>query len=1002
MPRLSKIGAACLAAFGYSSGSLFAANFLVIGGGGGGGGGAGGGGGSGGYRTSTGTSGGNTSAESPLNLNPLLSYTVIVGAGGAGGAPYLQGVSGTNSVFSSITSIGGGFGGGHSQAIPAGTGGSGGGAGGGLNSNNTAGSGTANQGFNGGIANNSPSAYGAGGGGGASAVGNNGSAGSATGSGGNGLSNSITGTAVTRAGGGGGGTNLNVGAAGGSGGGGASGNIATKGTVNTGSGGGAGVFTGSTYTAGAGGGSGVVIISYTSPTQLFGGGTVTFVGGNWIHTFTTSGTLVPASTFTASTVIVGGGGGSGYSVGGGAGAGGLLSSTFTLDANSNYIVTVGSGGSGSTTNPSNGTAGTGSSFLTITTAGGGRGANYGENTAGAGGSGAGAAGAPNTLYTAGSGNTPATTPAQGNNGGANAVSGAVGQRNSGGGGGAGAVGQTGTTTKPGNGGAGSINPIAGSTTGQNVGGIYYLAGGGGGGSDTGNTNQGLGGNGGGGAGGIPASINGVAGTVNTGGGGGGGYSVGGVGANGGSGVVIISYAGAQRMAGGNVTFVGGNTIHTFTSSGYLSALKLVDRSLRFKASTTSYLTRTPTVAGNQQIFTFSSWVKRGALSVDHSIWGARQLSTSNPYFWLAFNASTDILSLNTNNGSLLTTQVFRDPAAWYHIVVSIDTTQATAANRMKLYVNGLQITSFSTATYPTQNTNMGVNSTIAHWIGIITNGIGGFSSAFDGYQTEINFIDGQALTPSSFGGYNSFGVWQPTQYLGSYGTNGFYLPFTDNTSATTIGYDFSPNQNNWTANGFTLTPTTSVNYDSMTDVPTLTSETAANYAVLNSLANGGTLSNANLTTTGGDRWSISSIGMTSGKFYAEVTITTVGTESSVGIANRAWATGEQPLVGNLNTGSWGYWNSGNKANNTNAAYGASYTTGDVIGIAFDADIGTLTFYKNGVSQGAAFTGLLSSTYFFAVEGRTSGTANNCSINFGQKPFTQTVPTGFVALNTFNM
>jgi hypothetical protein len=104
---------------------------------------------------------------------------------------------------------------------------------------------------------------------------------------------------------------------------------------------------------------------------------------------------------------------------------------------------------------------------------------------------------------------------------------------------------------------------------------------------------------------------------------------------------------------------------------------------------------------------------------------------------------------------------------------------------------------------------------------------------YDGYLTEINFIDGQALTPNSFGTINSYGVWQPITYGGSYGTNGFYLPFTNNASTTTLGYDFSPQGNNWTTNNISLTAGST--YDSMTDVPTLTSATAANYAVMNPL-----------------------------------------------------------------------------------------------------------------------------------------------------------------------
>jgi hypothetical protein len=174
--------------------------------------------------------------------------------------------------------------------------------------------------------------------------------------------------------------------------------------------------------------------------------------------------------------------------------------------------------------------------------------------------------------------------------------------------------------------------------------------------------------------------------------------------------------------------------------------------------------------------------------------------------------------------------------------------------------------------------------------------------------------------------------------------------------------------------------------------------------VLNPLANSSTLINANLTTNGGDKWSISTIGMSSGKWYCEINVVAVGAESSVGISSQPYS-GSAPIVGGTAT-SWGYYsNNGNKFNNTagpGVSYGSSYTTSDVIGIAFDADAGTLTFYKNNVSQGTAYTGLTSGPYYFAVEGRTSSAANNCAVNFGQRPFSYTPPSGFKALNTQNL
>jgi len=994
MPRLSKIGAACLAAFGYTQGtSTITANYLVVAGGGGGGDGYGGGGGAGGLLLGI------------TSLNFTQNYVVTVGAGGTGSSSNaLRGSQGSNSIFSSFATAIGGGGGGSSPDVSSANaiGGDGGSAGGGAANatggtvTTAGGTGTSGQGNNGGSGiTNSTTYRSAGGGGGSSAVGGSGTTG-ATGSGGNGTASSISGSSVTYAGGGGGGGFGTTRGLGGNGGGGAGGLASStapvSGIANLGGGGGGGADV-STFN-GAGGGSGVVIVSYASPTQLFGGGTVTYSGGNWIHTFTTSGTLVPATTFTANYLLVAGGGAGGGGIvtgsgGGGGGAGGIVSGTgLTFDTNSNYIITVGAGGSGTVgIQGTNGGTSNISSIVTSTGGGGGGNSTYTGLNGGSGGGG----------YKAGAG----TGVAGQGNAGAQSITGSSGS----GGGGASTAG-TSSNVSPvalGNGGNGSASSLSGAS-------VIYAGGGGGGRYNVETGGAGAGGTGGGGGGGSAAA--GTAGTAGLGGGGGGGAGGSGAayaGGAGGSGIVIISYAGAQRMAGGTVTFVGGNTIHTFTSSGYLSALKLVNNSLRFKSSTSSSLTRTPTVAGNRKTWTWSGWVKRGALGVTHGLFAANFNTTGGlHYFYFTTNDNlVTYIELSAGIKTLWSTNaVFRDPAAWYHIVIAFDTTQAAVANMCKMYVNGVlqsATTSNVSATYISQNADGWINNTTAHYIG---SGQSSYGYYFDGYMTEINFVNGQALTPSSFGGYNSFGVWQPTQYLGSYGTNGFYLPFTNNASSTTIGYDFSPNQNNWTANGFTLTPTTSVNYDSMTDVPTLTSETAANYPVFNPLVIAGgttTYSNANLATstvfatTYGKP--LATFGITSGKFYWEVTIIAVGSAAVVGVGDGSAPSATTGLGGAA--GELSYLSStGQKyTNNVASAYGATYTTNDVIGVAYDADAGSITFYKNGASQGI-ITGL--SGLKFPAVGATGASASQYAINFGQQPFIGTIPVGFVRLNTFNM
>jgi hypothetical protein len=1000
MPRLSKIGAAALAAFGWTGLSSVSASYLVVAAGGGGGrGNAGqGAGGAGGFLTGTTT------------LNPTQSYTVTVGAGGAGATvDVTNGVNGGNSVFNAITATGGGFGAG-GVAVNGGSGGSGGGASAHGGTSSTGGAGTAGQGNNGGNGFDSTGA----GGGGANAVGSNGSLLNG-GNGGAGLANPITGSTTGElsggiyylAGGGGGGSVSSIGSGGlgGTGGGGAGSASQSipggNGTANLGGGGGGGGRTaGSNNSNGGQGGSGVVIISYVGA-QQFGGGVVTSSGGNTIHTFTTSGTLSPLSTLTANFLVVAGGGGGGAYNGGGGGAGGLrssvtntggggsLESSLTIDTNSIYTVTVGAGGSGQISSTQS-VAGSNSSFLSIASIGGGKGGGYTGSfySASTGGSGGGAP------YAAG-GPGAAGTANQGFAGGDG-----DGGTNSGGGGGAGAVGGNATASVGGSGGVGVAVAISGTST-------FYAGGGGGAGYPAGGGSAGTGGNGGGGNGG--ANSAGTSGTANTGGGGGGSQDTNNpptnAGGNGGSGVVIISYPGStQQMAGGTVTVAGGNVIHTFTSSGYLTPIVLTTNSLRFRSSASASLSRTPTVASNRTTWTWSGWVKRAEITTtERTFFGAG--TDGNNFTALAW-INDGLYFQNYTSGTQTitnTTAVFRDPSAWYHIVLAIDTTQATAANRAKIYVNGVQQAGFSGTPFSSSQ-QFWINFTYTHRIG--SRQLSSADSFSEQYMADINFIDGQALTPNSFGTSNGLGVWQPIRYGGSYGTNGFYLPFTNTTSTTTLGYDFSPQGNNWTTNNISLTAGTT--YDSMTDVPTLTSATAANYCVLNPIFNVNgtnvTYSNGNLTfshpANSGNAQLMAirgTIALPAGKYYWEY-IVGATVNDQVGIGNNV-AFGGSPD----GTAGARYINSGAfQSNYTNPPSAASYTTGDVIGMAYDQPNGTLAFYKNNSLQGTITAISTTEVFFPSRSPNSSGTGGAGSFNFGQQPFTYTPPTGFVALNTFNL
>jgi len=450
----------------------------------------------------------------------------------------------------------------------------------------------------------------------------------------------------------------------------------------------------------------------------------------------------------------------------------------------------------------------------------------------------------------------------------------------------------------------------------------------------------------------------------------------------------------------------------------------ISRSLRFRSSANAYLSRTPSVAGNRKTWTYSVWVKRGALSPNIS--GMSLLDAGRPNNpWTLIGLSTDS-NYSADNGitvattagvspGVYTSASYRDPSSWYHIVVAMDTTQATAANRIKVYVNGVQ-QSINSFNIPAQNYDTYVNSTTSHSIGALSNG--GGSNNFDGYLAEVNLIDGQALTPSSFGAFNATtGVWQPKKYTGSYGTNGFYLPFTNNASTTTLGYDFSPNGNNWTTNNISLTAGST--YDSMTDVPTLTSATAANYCVMNPLYKGPNISaiNANLQTswasTGNFHETIAAtIAVNSGKWYWEITKNDTRTDSeTIGIIRSDVTQSNmngQMAYGQSASPSYSWSVEGNKYKDSasGGAYGSAWTTnGDIIGVALDLSTnpGTITMYKNGVSQGTMYSDISTSfSWIPAVSGYGSGATSSFIANFGQRPFSYTPPSGFVALNTYNL
>ena len=269
----------------------------------------------------------------------------------------------------------------------------------------------------------------------------------------------------------------------------------------------------------------------------------------------------------------------------------------------------------------------------------------------------------------------------------------------------------------------------------------------------------------------------------------------------------------------------------------------VANSCRFDANSTDSLSRTPSSAGNQKTFTISVWFKVSKLTFTDSGSGTSRLiigqHASNYFRIMLEGGNNGTLRCYDDNGgfSFRTNRLFRDVSAWYHLVLAMDTTQSTESDRAKLYINGVQETSLSTATYPSQNNDLNFNNTSIHSIGRSTS-YGGYDY-YDGYMTEIVFIDGQQLDATSFGKFDSAtsNVWVPTDVSGlTFGTNGFYLDFEN---ASNLGADVSGNSNNFTVNNLT-------SVDQSTDTCT------NNGCTLNILASDTTpiFTNGNLTING--------------------------------------------------------------------------------------------------------------------------------------------------------
>ena len=365
------------------------------------------------------------------------------------------------------------------------------------------------------------------------------------------------------------------------------------------------------------------------------------------------------------------------------------------------------------------------------------------------------------------------------------------------------------------------------------------------------------------------------------------------------------------------------------------------QSLRFDDGSSAFLHRTPSGAGNQKTWTFSAWIKPSNVTISRSIF-ARHDSGSNTFLF-RLDQNDDLQVENYTSSAyqlhLVTDAKFRDISAWYHVVLSLDTTQGTAANRAKLYVNGVQKTSFSSSTYPSQNADLKVNAAAVHRIGARAP-----DNYFDGYMAEVNFVDGLALDPTYFGETKN-GVWIAKKYTGSYGTNGFRLQFNQTgvgtASTTTIGADTSGNTNHFTSSGIVASDC------AMPDSP------ENNFATLNPLSflTDNQLENGNLELdheATSHRANTGTMFMQTGKWYFEVHNKTSGAGSTI-----AFGAGLQDITKLLSYASgannYVYYVNNNSArflaneSSTTLSTDGTHTVGagGIIQVAYDADTGKI-------------------------------------------------------------
>jgi len=432
----------------------------------------------------------------------------------------------------------------------------------------------------------------------------------------------------------------------------------------------------------------------------------------------------------------------------------------------------------------------------------------------------------------------------------------------------------------------------------------------------------------------------------------------------------------------------------------------VDNSCRFNDGDSAYMHLTPGSGGNRRTFTISMWVKRSEIASNNYLWGVND--GTNPYVQIVFNGNHK-LYINDYDGSedtqLITTQVFRDVSAWYHIVIAYDTTQSTAANRIKLYVNGTRVTAFDTETYPAEDFDTTWNNGVKQKLGAFD------TNYFDGYMAEVVMIEGSQLAPTSFGEFDEdSGIWKPIDVSGlTFGTNGFYLDFK---ASGNLGND---------ANGGTdFTEVNLAAADQATDTCT------NNFATANPLANlkgAATFAQGNLEIIGDNsanhNWQ-STIGLSSGKWYWEMKSIASSPDTGLMFYDQSIITQNHAGEGFATSGRLKIIN-----NSTTGSAIGSTAQNDIHGMALDLDNGKMFIHRNGtyLSSGDPANGtnpLITTAQGLETEGIIGGFVydGTVQLNFGGCPafaissgnadgdgfgnFEYAPPSGFFALCTKNL